>query len=76
MAKKPASLRKGKARPAKDAAVEASADFEVEEDTPAVAKPPMGLESALIGVTLVALVAAMVLLQLKLHSAFGKGWPV
>lgn len=75
MAKKTASLRKGKARPAK-AADEGGADFEVDDETPAEPKPPMGLESALIGVTLVALIAAMVLLQLKLHSSFGKGWPV
>jgi len=75
MAKKPANVRKGKARPAKEAD-EGGAEFEVEDETPVAAKPPMGLESALIGVTLVALVAAMVLLQLKLHASFGKGWPI
>jgi hypothetical protein len=36
----------------------------------------MGLESALILVTFLALVAAFVLVQVKMHGAFGKGWPV
>jgi hypothetical protein len=74
MAKKVTTVRKGKARSAKDAA-DSGVEFEVEEETEVVVKPAMGIETALIAVTLVALVAAFVLVQLKMHSAFGKGWP-
>jgi hypothetical protein len=70
-----ASPKKGRAR----AAAEPAADegLEVEEVGEArSAKPGMGLESALILVTFLALVAAFVLVQVKMHGAFGKGGPV
>ena len=35
-----------------------------------------GLEMALIVVTLVALVAAFLMLQIEMRSAFGEGWPI
>jgi hypothetical protein len=75
MAKKPAaSVRKGKARPAKEV-VEGDAEFVVEEETEVVVKPAMGLESGLIAVTFVALIAAFVLVELKHKSSFGAIWP-
>lgn len=71
--RKKASPRKPKGRGAKAAA---STEFEVEEGAPRVAKPPMSLESALILVTLLALVAAFVMINIEMNSSFGKGWPV
>ena len=35
-----------------------------------------GLETALVVVTLVALIAAFLMLQVEMRSAFGEGWPV
>lgn len=75
MAKKVAITRKGKGRPAKEAD-ETVTEVTVEEETEVVVKPAMGLESALIAVTFIALIAAFVMVQMKLHASFGKGWPI
>jgi hypothetical protein len=71
-----AGPKKGRARGA-SAEPAADAGLDVEEVGEArPAKPPMGLESALILVTFLALLTAFLLVQVKMHSAFGKGWPV
>jgi len=75
MARKAAIVRKGKVRTAKDAD-DASTEVEVEEETTVEVKPAMGLETALIGITFIALIAAFLMIQMKMHAAFGKGWPV
>ena len=73
MAKKPARRTRG--QPAEE-----PAELEVEEvaaaEPPKPAKPPAGIETWLILVTWFALGAAFVLINLKMHSAFGQGWPV
>lgn len=54
-------------------------EFEVVEETVVVEKPAkaaFGTEGMLVLVTFVALVAAFVLINMEMHSAFGKGWPV
>ena len=73
MARKTASPRKPKGRGAKSAA---TTEFAVEEGAAKTAKPPMSLESALIIVTLLALVAAFVLINIESNASFGQGWPV
>ena len=73
MAKKPT-------RRARGAAAEEASQLEVEEVTaeaPAKpAKPPAGIETWLILVTWFALIAAFALINMKMHSSFGQGWPV
>ncbi len=68
---KPTAVRKPRSRDA-----EASTELEVEEAAPAeeqVAKPPMGLENALVLVTFVALAVAFVLIEMRSKSAHGGG---
>lgn len=72
MARKKASPRKPRGRGAKAAT---TTEFEVEEGKAKVAKQPMSLESALILVTLLALVTAFVMINLEMRSSFGEGWP-
>ncbi len=63
-------------RKTREAKATESQELEVEEvgdEAPAV--NPAGLEQALVFVTTLALVTAFVLIQLKLRSAFGQGWP-
>jgi hypothetical protein len=67
--------KKGRGRGAADASGDAG--IEVEEiGEPKAAKPPMSIESALVLVTFIALVAAFLMVQVKMHDSFGKGWPV
>ena len=85
---KPLPTRRGRVRTettvteVTDTAAEpATADGEaevVEETrvTTRTAAPAGGLEMALIVVTLVALVAAFLMLQVEMRSAFGEGWPI
>jgi hypothetical protein len=40
------------------------------------AAPPAGIESWLIFVTFFALLAAFVLINMKMRATFGEGWPV
>ena len=57
----------------------AAAETEVVEETritARAARPAGGLEMALIVVTLIALIAAFLMLQIEMRSAFGEGWPV
>jgi len=55
------------------------AEAEVVEETRVTTRtvaPAGGLEMALIVVTLVALIAAFLLLQVEMRKAFGEGWPI
>jgi hypothetical protein len=51
-------------------------ELEVEDVSEAAPKPPAGIESWLVLITFAALVAAFVLINLKLRANFGAGWPV
>lgn len=83
---KPLPTRRGRVRTettvteVTDTAAEpAAAEAEVVEETRVTtrtAAPAGGLEMALIVVTLVALVAAFLMLQVEMRSAFGEGWPI
>jgi hypothetical protein len=73
--RKPAAApKKGRARAAGEP--DAEAGLQVEEVGETEAKQPMGIESALVVVTFLALLAAFVLIQVEMRGAFGKGWPV
>jgi hypothetical protein len=64
--------RKGRGREA-----EASGEFEVQDvEAAAPAKAPAGIETWLVFVTLAALIAALVMINLKMQADFGSGWPV
>jgi hypothetical protein len=63
--------RKGRGREA-----EASGDFEVEDvEAAAPAKAAAGIETWLVFVTLAALIAAFVMINMKMRADFGAGWP-
>lgn len=70
MAKK-TPARKGRGREA-----EASGEFEVQDVEAAPAKPAAGIETWLVFVTFAALIAAFVMINLKMRADFGAGWPV
>lgn len=70
MAKK--TVRKARTTVEEEEVVEAPAD-EVVVETPA--KPAPGIEAWLVMVTLFALIAAFVLINMKMKSDFGEGWP-
>ena len=61
---------------AEPAAAEAEVVEETRVTTRTAAAPAGGLEMALIVVTLVALIAAFLMLQVEMRSAFGEGWPI
>jgi hypothetical protein len=73
VARKKASPAKPKRRGAKPAA---TTELTVEDGEARQAKQPMSLESALIIVTLIALIAAFVMINIEMRSSFGEGWPV
>ena len=72
MARKKASPRKPKGRGAKPTA---TTELTVEDGEARAAKQPMSLESALIIVTLVALVAAFVMINIEMNGSFGETFP-
>jgi hypothetical protein len=76
MARKPAPVRKGRARPNKDVEEAPKAEFEVEEVTVEVApKPALGIEHWIIFITFAALAAGFLMIRMESVASFGKGWP-
>ena len=56
---------------------ENAGELEVEEVVEVKpAKPPAGIETWLIMVTWAALLAALVLINIKMRGTFGEGWPI
>lgn len=69
MAKKPA-------RKARAVATDETGALEVEVVTEeAPAKPPAGIETWLIFITFAALLAAFLMVNMKMRSDYGEGWP-
>lgn len=74
MARKKASPAKPKPK-RRGAKPVATTELTVEDGEARPVKQPMSLESALIIVTLVALVAAFVMINVEMSSSFGKTFP-
>lgn len=61
-----------RAKPSPRSKAAASSDFQVEDEN--MVESTGGLESALVLVTFLALLVALVLSQLELSSSYGQGW--
>ncbi len=52
-----------------------SGEITVEDVTERPARPPAGIETWLIVITLAALVAAFLMINIRMRADFGSGWP-